>query len=84
MSKIVIDRPVELTTRVEIDPDLHAVAEWMQANIPAARLVAIAGYLNALAPVLWGRYQTEDSNIDPLRLAGILISEPRTPVASNV
>lgn len=75
------DRPAHLETRVEIDTDLHAVAEWMQLNVPATRLVATASQLAALAPLLWGHYKAE--SIDALRLCSRSISEPRRPVASS-
>jgi hypothetical protein len=79
MATISHDRPAQ--TRVEIDPDLHAVAEWMQANIPASRLVAVAGGLAAIAPMLWARFQSE--NIQAIQLVGKPIVEPHTPVAAS-
>ena len=35
---------------MELDHDVEAVASFMQANIPAARLVSVARELCALAP----------------------------------
>lgn len=44
---------------IEIDSDVQAVAEFMQARIAASRLVAVADGLAAIAPLLWGRYKPE-------------------------
>ncbi len=44
---------------LEIDPDLKAVAEFMQGSLPAARLVAVAQSVAAIAPILWGHYGGE-------------------------
>lgn len=41
---------------VEMDPDLQRVAEFMQANFEASKLVPIAQGLSAISPLLWGRY----------------------------
>jgi hypothetical protein len=70
-----------MESRVEIDPDLHAVAEWMQAHVPACKLVGIANALAASAPALWGQYQPE--TVQGLRLVvSGSIAEPRRPGAS--
>lgn len=45
--------------RLEMDEDLKLVAEFMQMNLPAARLVAVASALKAIAPVLWDHYEAE-------------------------
>ena len=44
---------------LEIDPDVKAVAEFMQSNMPAAKLVSVASAIAALAPILWGKYEAE-------------------------
>jgi hypothetical protein len=54
---------------IEIDPDVKAVAEFMQSNIPAARLVSITVALYQLAPILWGRYGNDD--VHALRLEAV-------------
>lgn len=41
---------------LEIDPDVKAVAAFMQANIAADRLVSVASAVEGLAPALWGQY----------------------------
>jgi hypothetical protein len=44
---------------LEIDPDVHAAAAYLQRNFPAAKLVPIAEAISSLAPILWGRYGRE-------------------------
>lgn len=55
--------------RLELQPEIQEVAEFMQRSMPAARLVNVAAGLHAIAPLLWGRYQNEmpDERM-PLRL----------------
>jgi hypothetical protein len=50
-----------------IDPDVKAVAEFMQGRFSTARLVAVANGLAAIAPLLWGQYQPDE--VQTLRLA---------------
>jgi hypothetical protein len=52
-----------------IDPDVKAVAEFMQSRMPAAKLVSVASAIAALAPILWGNYGAEA--IDALRLISL-------------
>lgn len=40
-----------------IDENVRAVAEFMQANMDASRLVNVAASIHALAPLLWGHYR---------------------------
>ena len=42
------------------DPDVLAVAQFMQRNVPTAKLVAVGTAIAALGPVLWGRYDREE------------------------
>jgi hypothetical protein len=58
-----------------IDPDVKAVAEFMQANIAAAKLVAVADGLQAIAPLLWGQHDTE--SVTALRLCAMPLSADR-------
>jgi hypothetical protein len=44
-------------TRLEIDQDVEAVAEFMQRNIPASKLVAVSDSIKALAPIMWGAFR---------------------------
>jgi hypothetical protein len=48
--------------QLKMDGDVQAVAEYMQSNIPAARLVGVAAGIAAIAPLLWGRYSPEQVN----------------------
>ena len=50
-----------------IDPDVKAVAEFMQSTLAAARLVPVAKAVSELAPLLWGKYSPE--SVDALFLA---------------
>ena len=43
-----------------VDPDIEKVAAFMQAELPASKLIAVASWLAALAPVLWGRYGRDE------------------------
>jgi uncharacterized protein YjeT (DUF2065 family) len=52
---------------VEMDSDVQSVAAFMQAQIAASRLVAVAEGLAAIAPALWGRYVPEP--VQALRLS---------------
>jgi hypothetical protein len=49
-----------------LDDDVKLVAEFMQSNIPAARLVGVAAGILQLSNILWGHYPMEDCR--PLRL----------------
>jgi len=69
---------------IEIDPDVKATVEFMQSNIPAARLVAVSEGVGSLAPILWGRYAPE--RIETLSLAHnqpAMRSEISPPTASG-
>jgi len=44
---------------ITVDDDLRSVAAFMEANVPASKLTAIAEGLNAVAPLLWGHYARE-------------------------
>jgi len=68
-------------THIEIDPDVHSVAEFMQTQIAASRLVSVASQLAAIAPLLWGDY--ERSTVQVLRLVAEPIAAPTAPVASS-
>jgi hypothetical protein len=52
---------------LEIDTDVRVTAEFMQQNIPAARLVGVAAGLQAVAPLLWGQHEAEPVQV--LRLS---------------
>ena len=68
--------------QLEFDPDLIAIAVYMQQYLPASRLVPIAKGLAAIAPLLWGEYESEV--IHPFRLVHrpISLDDPRTQSAA--
>jgi hypothetical protein len=65
--------------KVVMDEDVKRVAEFMQENVPADRLAAVARGVGQLAPILWGHYY--NSEIFPLSLRGdeISICAPSVP-----
>ena len=67
---------------LDIDPDVKAVAAFMQEQIPADRLVSVAIAIEGLAPALWGQY--DRSQVQALSLcAEPIFSEPRRRAASR-
>lgn len=71
--------------RLEIDPDVQAVTEFMQRNVPAARLVSVAEAAAKLAPILWGEYEKEGVSALLLRELPILPCAAQTqPVSSEL
>jgi hypothetical protein len=62
--------------KIIIDPDVQAVAEFMQGKIPASKLVAIASALSALAPVLWGHNRAEEVEAVRLKAEPIFARDP--------
>ncbi len=54
---------------LSVDPEVQAVLEFMQTNLPACRLVAIADSLPQLARLLWGRYPQEPCDVITLSVA---------------
>ena len=73
----------EKKTNLVLDDDVHRVIEFMQAEIPAARLVAVAAGIAQLAPIVWEEYQQE--KIQAFRLVSRPISDhdPQTQSASS-
>jgi hypothetical protein len=59
---------------VVIDPDVKAVAEFMQSKIETRKLVGVAESLRVIAPILWGHY-------DRVPVKGIELATP--PVRSE-
>jgi hypothetical protein len=55
-----------------IDPDVKAVAEFMQERFRASRLRSIADGVAALGPLLWSEYEVE--SLRTLRLIAPAIS----------
>jgi hypothetical protein len=46
---------------LRIDGDLQAVAEFMQRNIPASKLMSVADELPKMGRLLWAHYPQEPS-----------------------
>ncbi len=44
---------------VRVDPEIAELAEFMQLNFPASRLVPLSLGMAQLAPVLWGHFDAE-------------------------
>jgi hypothetical protein len=72
-----------MSTSVVIDSDIQAVVEFMQTRIAASRLVAVAGGLAAMAPLLWGHYKTEAVQAVRLEPHAITAGAARTPPSAN-
>lgn len=58
-----------------MDGDVQRVAEFMQGNVPADKLTAVAISLAQIAPALWGRYGAQEIAAlqlvaDPISLSG--------------
>ena len=53
-------------TNVVMHPDVQRVCEFLQRNMEARHLVAVANAVAGLAPSLWGHYPA--SEIAPLRI----------------
>lgn len=51
----------------EIDPDVKAVAEFMQRTFAVSKLSSIAEGVAAIAPLLWGHYGGEPVRVVELR-----------------
>jgi hypothetical protein len=50
---------------------VQTVAAFMMANVPAARLVAVAKTVGEMAPLLWGQYDPEQVQPTSFRVASI-------------
>jgi hypothetical protein len=48
-----------LATELRLDEDVHLVAEFMQRNLAAGKLVAVAEALPKVARLLWAEYPQE-------------------------
>ena len=60
-----------VSMQVVMDTEVQAVIEFMQRNIPTARLVSAAAGIHAIAPLLWGQYEPEDVRPLTLRAGGL-------------
>lgn len=64
--------------QLEIDPDVKAVASFMQQSIAADRLVSVATALGGLAPALWGQYDRSPVQALSLCHSSIAGRDPHT------
>lgn len=67
-----------LKTDVIIDSDIKLVASFMQQNLPASRLVAVAQGLAGIAPLLWSEYAAEQIRVIQLMPQPISDRDQRT------
>ena len=67
----------------EVDRDLQAVLEFMQSNIPTAKLVGIAERMPQMARLLWGDNQQEPVRPIALRAEPIIAAVEHTRSASS-
>lgn len=63
---------------IQSDPDLLSVVEFMQAEVPADKLVSLSLALSRIAPALWGHFQATE--VRALTLGG---AKPRQEAASG-
>ena len=61
-----------------IDPDVKAVAEFMQRSLPPDRLAAVASGLAKLGPILWEQYGNDQVQVLRLAERPILACDPHT------
>lgn len=69
--------------QVSLNPEIQRVAEFMQREIPAERLIEVASGLATLAPVLWGHFRTPNMNGVILELKPPTLSCAKRSVASE-
>jgi hypothetical protein len=67
--------------QIRIDQHVQKTAEFMQQNIPASKLVAVAKAMNELGPILWKQFSSED--IQAVRLEADPITRESQPVATG-
>jgi hypothetical protein len=61
-----------LRCKLEIDPDVQAVLEFMQNSMAADKLVGVAESLPAIARLIWGHYTQR-----PIRAIDLIHLKPR-------
>jgi len=49
-----------------MDGDVKRVIEFMESNVPYAKIVAVAEAIQKLAPIMWGQHEQE-----PIRALGL-------------
>jgi hypothetical protein len=69
--------------KVALDADVQAVLEFMQENVPTSKLLGVASALHAIAPILWGRYESAPIQAIALESNPFSISCERQPIATG-
>lgn len=67
--------------QLQMDPDVLAVAVFMQERLTADRLVPVSQAIAEIAPALWGRF--ERSEVRTLSLVAAQPSTSSTPAAAT-
>ena len=55
-------------TRVEIDPDVQAVLEFIQSKVQPCRLIAVSEGAAQMAKLLWSQFPQEPCTVAFLRI----------------
>jgi hypothetical protein len=77
-----VGRYEEGIVEVVIDPDVRAVAEFIQSKIEARKLVGVAESLRAIAPILWSQYHHHPVQAIELRSDSITCESQRASIGS--
>lgn len=68
---------------VIIDPDVKSVLQFMQSNVPASKLLAVADGVADLARLLWEHYKQDEIELLRIKAAPISLDDPHTQPASS-
>lgn len=68
---------------LRMDQDLKLVMEFMLSNVGAAKLVAVAQGLAAVAPVFWGHYEREEVRALALEVPPIGFGSPQSTATGS-
>jgi hypothetical protein len=68
----------------EVDSDVQAVLEFMQLNIPAAKLVGVAESASQMARLLWGHNPQEPVQPCSLTFSDLVGVRPRVSIESDL
>lgn len=66
-----------------VDPDVKAVLEFMQTNIPASKLRNVARGVDELTDLIWGHIGTEEVALMRLKASAISHDDPHTQSSAN-
>ena len=70
-------------TRLEIDPHLKAVLEFMQEKIPASNLCGVADGVQQMARLLWSEHPQEPKRALSLGITCLGRAGVQQPIASG-